>query len=66
MTNMSALWINVHSGVPFLHFGVSIAVILSVPLLYPEGVLGRHLAFGRRDTCGANIESTTHHPLPGK
>lgn len=46
MSNMSALWINVHSSVPFLHFGVSIAVILSVPLLYPEGVLGRHLAFG--------------------
>lgn len=45
MGNMSALWINVHSGVPFLHFGVSIAV-LSVPLLHPEGVLGRHLAFG--------------------
>ena len=66
MGNMSALWINVHSGAPFLHFGVSIAVILSVPLLYPEGVLGRHLAFGCRGTSGANIESTAYHPLPEK
>lgn len=66
MGNMSALWIKVHSGVPFLHFGLSIAVILSVPLLHPEGVLGRHLAFGWIGTPGANIESTMYHPLPGK